>query len=128
MRFAKLFSAGVLALGLLGCGSSYNAVDETHNGDLADGDIDHGGRKCDEYAISVGEGWNVDVRMNSEWDNYIFLARGDEDVANDDDGGEDMNAHLTHAVAEAGDHTVFACAFGDGRGAYTLTITTSEGN
>lgn len=130
MRFAQLFGSGVvLTLGLLGCGSSYTAVDESHNGELADGDVDHGGKKCDEYPISVGENWNVDVRMTSEWDNYVFLARGDEDVADNDDGDEGLNAHLVHTVTEAGDYTIFACAYADdGRGAYTLTVTTSEGN
>ena len=92
--------------------------------------MDHGGNKCDEYAIAGGENWKVDVRMTSDWDNYVHLARNGEDVASNDDApGEDgLNAHLVHTAAEAGDYTVFACAFSDGRGAYTLTITTSEAN
>lgn len=128
MRMRHFLGAvGVLALLVLPACSSPDPVDDTHNGDLQDSASDHDGRKCDEYTIEVGSGWNVDVRMNSEWDNYVYLASGGEDVASNDDGDEGLNAHLTHTVDGSGSYTVYACAYSDGRGAYTLHIQANGG-
>ena len=115
------------ALSLAACGGSYEAVDQNHTGNLADGAGEMDGHTCDTSEISVGEGWQVAAQMNSEWDNYIILSKGGAEVTHDDDGGEEMNASLTHTVTEAGDYVVHACAYSDGRGAYTLHIATNEG-
>jgi len=110
------------------CGSSYEPVNTTNNGEIADSASEHDSRKCVEYPISVGENWNVDVQMTSEYDNYVYLGHGGADVASNDDGDQGLNAHLVHTATEAGDYIVYACAYSDGRGAYTLAIQTSAGN
>ena len=91
-----------------------------------DGAAEHGGRKCDAYEISVGGGWNVTAAMTSEYDNYLFLTKGEDVATNDDFDG--LDARIDTDVEMAGMYTVYACAYADGRGAYTLTIATSAGN
>lgn len=118
--------ATLLALTLSACGGDYQPVDQNHSGELTDGDTQHAGRTCDAYEISVGAGWHVTAEMTSEWDNYLYLTKG-EDVASDDDTNG-TNARIDTDVEMAGMYTVYACAYSDGRGAYTLRITTREGN
>ncbi len=117
---------GALAIVLGACGGDYSPVDENHTGDLADGDQDHGGRKCDAYEISVGQGWHVTAEMTSDWDNYLYLTKGEDVASNDDTNG--TNARIDTDVDMAGMYTVYACSYSDGRGAYTLHITTRAGN
>lgn len=127
-RSARWALALIAALGLGACGDGYEPVDESHTGTLSDGAGAHGGRTCDSYEITVGQGWTVRADMVSEWDNYLFLAKGDTDVAYDDDGGSGTNASLSHTLAEEGRHVVYACAYGSGRGSYTLHIVTARPN
>lgn len=122
-----LFTA-LAALALTACGGGGDPVDQNHDGNLAAGQTQVDGHNCDTYDISVGEGWTVRADMNSEWDNMVYLTRGDTVVDSDDDGGEAMNAALNSTVAEAGDYTVNACSYGDDTGAYTLHIVTAAGN
>lgn len=115
-----------LAVGVAACGGDYTPVDQNHSGTLADG-TEHGGRTCDAYEVSVGRGWHVTAEMTSEWDNYLYLAKGNEDVAmNDDTNG--LDAAIDTDVEMAGMYTVYACAYSGGHGAYQLHIATSEGN
>ncbi|MCA9610503.1 MAG: hypothetical protein KC619_33135 [Myxococcales bacterium] len=113
-------------LGLSACGGDYTPVNESHSGELVDGDTQHGGRTCDAYEISVGRGWHVTTAMTSEFDNYLYLTKGDDVATNDDSDG--LNARIDTDVEMAGMYTVYACAFGSDRGAYTLTIETRAGN
>lgn len=125
----NIVSILVLSLVLAACGSSAEPVSMNETGTIEDGDSDHEGRKCDTYDFNVGEGFNVDVRMTSEYDNIVYLTNGSEQIAMNDDG-DDLNAHLTHTVAAGQDGavTLHACAYGDdGRGAYTLAIRTTNG-
>ena len=120
----------ILALGaLLGfsaCGGDYTPVNENHSGELVDGDTQHGGRTCDAYEVSVGRGWHVTTAMTSEFDNYLYLTKLDDVATNDDSDG--LNARIDTDVEMAGMYTVYACAFGSDRGAYTLTIETRAPN
>ncbi|MCZ7680047.1 MAG: hypothetical protein M5U28_15290 [Sandaracinaceae bacterium] len=118
--------AALLALTLGACGGDYQPVDQSHSGELADGDAQHAGRTCDAYEISVGRGWHVTAEMTSDWDNYLYLAKGEDVASNDDTNG--TNARIDTDVEMAGMYTVYACAYADGRGAYTLHITTREGS
>ena len=115
------------ALALTACGDSYEAVDQNHSGNLAEGATEHDGRNCDSYEVSVGEGWTVTADMTSEWDNYLYLAKDGTDVtSNDDTNG--TNARISHTITEAGTHTVFACSYAGDTGAYQLHIVTAAGN
>ena len=113
---------------LAGCGGDYSAVNENHEGTLADSSATtHSGRTCDSYEVSVGRGWHVTAAMTSEFDNYLYLARGNEDVASNDDS-DGFNARIDTDVEMAGTYTVYACAYSADRGDYTLQLTTAEGS
>ncbi len=126
MRTKLISMMAFVALALTGCGGDYQPVDQNHSGNLADGAQQHGGRTCDSYEISVGAGWHVTADMTSEWDNYLYLTKGDDVASNDDTNG--TNARIDTDVEMAGMYTVYACSYSDGRGAYTLHITTRAGN
>ena len=119
--------SGVLAIGLAACGGDYTPADDTHTGSLADGASEHGGRTCDTYDIQLGRGWNVTADMTSEWDNYLYLTKGSEEIASNDDTNG-FNAQINQNVEMAGGYTVHACAYSDGRGDYTLHVVTAEGS
>ena len=127
MKKALSIACVMFSFGLAACGSSAEPVDMNESGNLADGAGDHDGHKCDSYDLTLGEGWTFDAAMTSEWDNMLYLVKGGEQVAMNDDGENGLNAHLTHTIADAGDYTLYACAYADGRGAYTLRVT-SNGN
>ena len=113
----------LVAIGLGGCGGGdYTAVDQNHTGTLAEGAAQHGGRTCDSYEIQLGRGWHVTADMTSDWDNYLYLAKIEDVASNDDTNG--TNARIDTDVDMAGGYTVYACSYGDTRGAYTLHITT----
>lgn len=126
MRSKLISMIAFLGLALGACGGDYSPVDQNHTGNLADGAQQHGGRTCDAYEISVGSGWHVTADMTSDWDNYLYLTKGEDVATNDDTNG--TNARLDNDVQEAGTYTVYACSYSDGRGAYTLHITTRAGS
>jgi len=127
MRKTALISfAALLTVGVAACGGNYEPVEQNHQGSIADGAGEHGGRTCDQYEISVGRGWHVTTEMTSEYDNYLYLTKGDDVATNDDFNG--LNARIDTDVEMAGMYTVYACAYSDGRGPYTLTINTSAGD
>ncbi|HEY8430357.1 MAG TPA: hypothetical protein VIL20_18385 [Sandaracinaceae bacterium] len=117
----------VVALTLSACGGGdYQPVDQTHTGVLTDADLQHSGRTCDAYEVSVGRGWRITAEMTSDWDNYLYLAKGFDVESNDDTNG--TNARIDTNVDLAGVYTIYACAFSSGRGPYTLRITTRAGS
>jgi len=129
--------AAALAFGVLGCGGDGAPVDRTETGSLTAQAEEHGGMPCDEYTFEAGQGWNIDLQMESEFDNFLFLATGGSDAQTNDDGEPDVegtNAHLTHTTTSAGTYTVYACALyapeveePGGDTAYTLTIEATPG-
>ncbi len=123
----KKHVAIILALLTLGAcgGGDYSPVNETHTGDIADGDTEHGGRVCDAYEVQLGRGWHINTAMTSEFDNYLYLTKIDDVATNDDSDG--LNARIDTDVEMAGGYTVYACAYGTDRGSYTLTIETRPG-
>lgn len=125
-RTLALVTVTLAALGLGACGGDYQPVNETHTGTLSDGARTHEGRTCDGYEISVGRGWHVTAEMTSDWDNYLYLVKGETVASNDDTNG--TNARIDTDVEMAGMYTVYACAYAGGRGDYTLTIQTRAGN
>ena len=122
----KLCTILASLVALSACGGDYTPVDENHTGDIADGDTQHGGRTCDAYEISVGRGRPLTTPRTGEFGNYLYLTKGDDVATNDDSDG--LNARIDTDVEMAGMYTVYACAYGADRGAYTLTIETRAGN
>lgn len=118
----RIAMCAMIALGAAGCAEDAEPVDRTENGSIADGDSVHDGRTCDAFDLTVGEGWTVDIRMTSEYDNIVFLSQNGEQIAMNDDGDQGLNAHLEHTTTAAGQTTIHACAYSDGRGDYTLAI------
>ena len=122
----KIIPLALLVLAV-GCGGvDATPVDQNHSGTLADGATQHGGRTCDTYEITLGRGWHVTAEMTSEYDNYLYLAKLEDVASNDDTNG--TNARIDTDVEESGGYTVYACAYSDGRGPYTLRLTTRAGN
>ena len=127
MRFTLWTLAFALIASVAACGSSPDPVNRNETGNLADSASEHEGRKCDSYTFSAGSDWNVQIAMTSEWDNYLYLTRGSTAVADDDDT-DGTNARISTTVTESGEYTVHACAYDDGRGAYTLNIQANPGS
>lgn len=114
-----------LALCLGGCFDDAEALDRVETGTIDAGDEIYEGRHCDAYPLLVGEGWSMDVRMTSEFDNYVYFSQNRELLASNDDGDQGLNAHLEHVVAAGGPSIIHACAYSQGaRGEYTLAIVT----
>jgi serine protease Do len=71
-------------------------------------------------------GDRVEIDMTSEdFDTYLVLVgpSGDE-VAQDDDGGTDLNSSLITRLPQNGEYTIWAGSFsGDATGSYNLSLT-----
>lgn len=125
MRKSILIVMSVTALSLAGCGGEATPVDRTETGTLSDDAPEHGGMHCRQHAFEAGEGWNVEVTMTSEFDNYLHLARGGVDVTEDDDAAGDYNAKITYVTTAGGPYIAYACALlevGEHSPDYTIHI------
>jgi hypothetical protein len=110
-------------------GSSSIALGATEEGQLEDTDNEdeETGKFYDEYVFRGRAGQRVEVVMASDaFDTYVSLGRLDgcdwEELASDDDGGEDTDSRLRHTLAEDGDYVIRATSFGDNTGPYSLTV------
>lgn len=110
-------------------GSRSISFGATEQGELADTDNedDETGKYYDEYVFRGRAGQRVEVAMESdEFDTYLSLGRLDgcdfEELATDDDGGEDTDSRLRHTLSEDGEYVVRAMSFNDNTGAYTLAL------
>lgn len=110
-------------------GSRSISFGATEEGALADTDNEdeESGKFYDEYVFRGRTGQRVEVAMASEeFDTYLTLGRLDgcdyEELATDDDGGEDTDSRLRYTLEEDGDYVIRATAFSEGEGPYTLTL------
>src|SRR5688572_2722527 len=105
-------------------------VGQTLDGDLADTDNVEDEREVfwDGYTIQGRAGQRLSVAMESEdFDTYLRLGRlgdgGFEELASDDDGADDgTNSRLRYTLPDDGEYVVQATSFGEGTGAYTLSL------
>ena len=84
------------------------------------------GSFVDRYRIQVNSTQNVRIDMTSaEFDTYLILLTADEDfVAQNDDGGTDLNARLEENLT-AGCYIVLANGFDEGEiGSYSIAVST----
>ncbi|WP_159789475.1 tetratricopeptide repeat protein [Sodalinema gerasimenkoae] len=95
-------------------------------GQLEDGDeVLQDGSLYDLYTFEVEAGQFVEIRLNSDdFDAYLILVGPDgERVAEDDDGGEGLNALILIQLPQTGRYSVIANAYdAAGRGRYRLTV------
>jgi hypothetical protein len=110
-------------------GSRTISFGATERGELADTDNEdeENEKFYDEYVFRARAGQRVEVGLESdEFDTYLTLGRLDgcdfEELATDDDGGEDTHSRLRYTIEEDGDYVVRASAFNEGMGAYTLSL------
>lgn len=110
-------------------GSSSISFGAAEEGQLADTDNedDETGKFYDEYVFRGRAGQRVEVAMASDaFDTYVSLGRLDgcdwEELATDDDGGEDTDSRLRHTLSEDGEYVIRATSFGENTGPYTITV------
>ena len=101
----------------------------TEEGALADTDNedDESGKFYDEYTFRGRAGQRIEIGMASDdFDTYLRLGRLDgcdwEELATDDDGGEDTDSRLRYVISTDGEYVIRATSFGDNAGAYTLSL------
>lgn len=101
----------------------------TEEGTLADTDNedDEDGKFYDAYSFRGRAGQRIEIAMTSgDFDTYLALGRLDgcdwEELATDDDGGEDTHSRLRYVIPEDGEYVVRATSFGENTGSYTLAL------
>jgi hypothetical protein len=110
-------------------GSRPISLGGTHEGELADTDNEdeENGKYYDEYTFRGRAGQRIEVEMASEdFDTYLRLGRLDgcdwEELAADDDGGDDTGSRIRHVLDEDGEYVIRATSFGENTGSYTLAL------
>lgn len=110
-------------------GSRAISLGATEEGALADTDNedDEGGKYYDEYTFRGRAGQRIEVALASEdFDPFLRLGRLDgcdwQELASDDDGGEDTDARIRYTLPADGEYVVRATSFGESTGAYTLAV------
>ncbi len=120
----------LLALALAAC-SSAEPVNQTHQGELAQGDSQHPRDQSwyDEYTFEAEEGWPITVQMTSDkFDTYLQLRRrgvndGEWLEENDDAVQGNTNSQITVVAPASGTYVVWANSYEANQGgAYTLTL------
>ena len=121
-----------LSLSLGACGS-VDPIDQTHQGEIAEGDLvlEQDGSLYDEYSFRAKQGMTITLSMQStELDSYLILLGPDGEKVgeNDDISSEDRNSSLTLTAPAAGEYKVVANTYEKGQlGSYTLRIQTANG-
>ncbi|HEX2081398.1 MAG TPA: hypothetical protein VHG08_27085 [Longimicrobium sp.] len=92
--------------------------------DAADGD----GRYYQQYTYQAGAGERLQIRVSSDdVDAYVMLGRGThhqfEPLAEDDDGGPDLDAELNFTTPRAGEYTIHVTSASPGEtGPFVLLL------
>lgn len=100
-------------------------IGEERRGRLnADSATSASGAPADLYRFSGRAGQRVAITMKADgFDTFLELFDANHNsLATDDDSAGDLNARLTHTLAEDGDYLIEARAFSSGEGPYTLNI------
>lgn len=117
-----LAAAPVLAQHQVTVGSPWSTEAQLASGDARD----EANRPYQDHALRIAPGQRIRISAVSEdFDTMLELRRagGDEPVASDDDGGEDLNALLPYTSAEGGDYSVRVLSFrSEGAGRYMLGV------
>lgn len=121
---AKIEVAGPGQEAVLGADGSF-----THNDQLTNNDPVMAGKHYKWYFVAMekGKGYQIDM-ASGQIDSFLRLLAPDGRVlAQDDDGGDELNARLFHQAAETGKHKVIATSFdlaeeATAKGPFTLTI------
>jgi len=104
----------------------------TLEGDLTDADPTvRDGSHYDDYPIDLREGWSVTLDMiSSQFDCYIWLLDPEgRSLAQDDDGGEGLNSHLTYPIDYDGRYIIRANSFSSrDRGHYEVRVQVDAGS
>jgi len=80
----------------------------------------------DRYTVSVRSAGQYTIDMRSEeLDSHLRLLRRGEEIASDDDGGDDLNARIRQRL-EPGDYAIEAKSVDSESGAYRIGIERSE--
>ncbi len=91
----------------------------------AEGDYQPDTRQADRYPLALEAGAQITVHMNApDLDCYLYVLGPDQAVvAEDDDGGGQLNSRVDFTASAAGTYTVIATTFTEGdTGAYALRV------
>jgi len=107
------FSSGVLAQDAISPG---DVVESTLKGEPR------------TYSLDATAGQLLIVSMVSEFDNRVILMQADEEIAADDDSGEEYNALLAYVIQTDGTYDIVADSsfFDDPEGPFTMTVDTID--
>src|SRR5205814_245913 len=75
------------------------------------------------YTMAAGKTYQIDL-MSKEFDAFLRLENSaGKTVADDDDGGGNLNARIVYKADASGDYKIIASTFADGKtGKFTLTV------
>jgi hypothetical protein len=105
---------------------------QVYEGTLGEGDAEEGGKRFDDYEITLRDGERALISLDSSAFDpvvsvYPAASRGGQPAASDDDGGGGLNAFLVLAPDEPGTFIVRATTFSENAGgAYRLRIATER--
>lgn len=100
-------------------------VGDTVSGQLSNDDRRNDQRSTfeDRYVFEGVAGQTVIVRMQAQWDSYLFLYGPDGQlVMSDDDSGGNLQARIVTTLATSGPFTVVATSFSENTGPYTVSV------
>lgn len=81
----------------------------------------------DRYRLAVSAAGRYVIRMSSDdFDTYVALSRGDEEIDHDDDGGGGTNSVL-HSELRAGTYEITAAAADNRAGRYRIVVSRDDG-
>ena len=84
------------------------------------------GRRADLYRFTGRAGQRVQISMSSsDFDTYLALQRDGQSnalVEDDDGAGQGTDSRISYTLEEDGDYIIQARAFGEGVGAYRVTL------
>lgn len=77
--------------------------------------------KIHKVALSAGKMYAIDLTSN-QFDAFLRLQFRGQQLAQDDDGGGNLNARIIHAPAQTGIYEIVATSFNGKTGNYMLTV------
>ena len=98
--------------------------DELTNADLKDKVRTESYCKTFTYKMTEGRSYQIDMQGENNFDTYLRLEnKAGEQVAEDDDGGGNLQARIVYKAVKTEDYTIVATTFAGGvTGKFTVTI------